>query len=284
MSLTLTNKFDLPDVLVRAIQNDPYSRGRSDISVTQLITPPYQRRLMEREHRIEDASDRIWSLLGTSVHHVIERAADKDDISEKRFFLPVGDKIVSGAADLISGGTLYDFKVTSVWSYINGGKVEWEQQLNLLRYLAHCHYVDSNDERFKVDQLRIVAIFRDFTKAKAGKDGYPESAAALITIPLWGLEEAADFLYERVQAHFAPEVPPCTDTERWATDPVYALMKKDRKSAVKLYASREEAEKVAKDRTGHYVEFRPQTFRRCESYCSVAHVCPHHNQAPEGAF
>lgn len=284
MTLTLTNRFDLPGVLVRAIRNDRYSRGRADISVTQLIAPPYQRRLMQTSEKVEDVSDRIWSLLGSSVHSVIERAAGPDDISEERFFHAVGDKVVSGAADLISDGVLYDFKVTSVWSYINGGKKEWEQQLNLLRYLATKKGVDKGDGRYCADSLKIVAIFRDFQKSKAGKDGYPDAAAALIDIPVWSMVEAGQYLLDRVEAHFAESPPPCTDEERWATDPTYAVMKKGRKSAIKLFTERELAEKHAAGIKDHYVEFRPQSFRRCESYCSVSHVCPHHQATPEGAF
>jgi len=285
VSLTLTNKFNLPDVLVRAIRNDPYSRGRADISVTQLIAPPYQRNLMKTTDMVEDAADRIYSLLGTSVHSVIERAADQDDISEERFFYPVGDKIVSGAADLISGNTLYDFKVTSVWSYINGGKKEWEQQLNLLRLLAHDRGINKEDPRYTVNSLKVVAIFRDFQKIKAGRDGYPEAPAALIDIPVWDMATAARYLIDRVNAHFAADIPPCTDEERWATSPIYAVMKKGRKSALRLYGEREAAEKAAAENVKELsVEFRPQTFRRCESYCSVSHACPHYQAVPEGAF
>lgn len=283
--LTLTNKLKLPDVLVRAIRNDGYSRGKSDISVTQLITPPYQRQLMETTERIEDVSDMIWSLLGTAVHHVIERAATPEDISEERFFYTVNGKTVSGQCDLLADGTLYDFKVTSVWSYINGGKAEWEQQLNLLRFLAATKANATNDNRYVASKLAIVAFFRDFQKLKAGIDGYPEAAAALIEIPVWPMERAVEYLLERIEAHFAKEPTPCTDEERWATAEVYALMKKDRKSAVKLFSERDPAEAMAAEKgKDHYVELRPKTYRRCESYCSVAHSCPHHNSNPDGAF
>lgn len=283
--LTLTNKYNLPGVLVRAVANDSYSRGNSDISVTSLISPPFQRRLMETTDRIEDVSDRIWSLLGTAVHSIVERAATPEDISEERFFHPVDGKIVSGQCDLLRDGTLYDFKVTSVWSYINGGKVEWEQQLNLLRYLAAMKAITTNDDRYIVTKLAIVAIFRDFQAMKAGIDGYPEAAAALIEIPVWSLEKAASYLLDRVRAHFADEHPPCTDEERWATKETFAVMKNGRKSALKLHDTRDAAEEMAKDKgKDHYVEVRPKTFRRCESYCSVSHTCPAHNTNHDGPF
>jgi hypothetical protein len=279
MAHLLTNKHGFPDILVRAIRNDSYSRGKSDISVTSLITPPFQRQLKERVDQIEDAADRIFSLLGSSVHHMIERAAGPDDIVEERFFYEVAGKIVSGQCDLLKDGVLYDFKVTSVWSFINGGKAEWEQQLNLLRLLAAAKANATNDDRYRADTLKIIAIFRDFQLFKAGSDGYPAAPAAMIDIPVWPLEQTADFLSERVEAHFANDPPPCTDEERWATPEVYAVMKRGRQSAVRLLDSQDAAEAMAKEKgAGHYIELRPKTYRRCEGYCSVSHECDVHNR------
>ena len=60
----ITNKHGLPDALVRAVQNDPYSAGQSDISVTALIDAP-QRRVLKRKHDKEitvDVSERPHAL------------------------------------------------------------------------------------------------------------------------------------------------------------------------------------------------------------------------------
>jgi hypothetical protein len=283
----LTNKLSLPNVFVRAIgkSSGKYTRGNSDISVTQLISPAYQRNLIETSDSVEDVSDMIWSLLGTAVHYIIENASIDDDISEERFFHTVGDKVVSGQCDLISDGTLYDFKVTSVWSLMDGGKIEWEQQLNLLRFLASIKAVSSGDSRYLVNKLAIVAILRDFQKVKAGIDGYPKSAVAIVDIPLWPLMQAGSYLADRVEAHFQSDPPPCTDEERWATEEVYALMKDGRKSAVKLHDTRESAEAAAAEKgKGHFVQLRPKTYRRCEGYCGVSHSCPVFNSNASGPF
>ena len=42
-----TNKHDIPKEIIRAIENDQYTRGNSDISVTGLLQPP-RIRLLER--------------------------------------------------------------------------------------------------------------------------------------------------------------------------------------------------------------------------------------------
>jgi hypothetical protein len=286
-SYTLTNNYALPEALVRAILNDGYSRGKSDISVTQLLVPPYQRKMMATLDRIEDVSSRIASLMGQIGHAIAERGALPTDIIEERLFTKVNDWVVSGQFDLIEPHTktMRDYKFTSVWSYVLGGKTEWEDQLNFLRVLAHRHAADTGDDRYRVEKLEIVAIFRDWVKSKAGSDNYPPVQAVTIDIPVWPIEEAERRLLDRVKAHQVEDPAPCSDEERWATDPVYAVMKKGRKSAVKLMSDKESADQMVKDNgKDHYVEFRPQTFRRCEGYCSIGHACPHHNSNAQGAF
>jgi len=120
-----TNLSNLPKAIERAVINDPYE-SNSDISTTRLIAPPRIRVLQKRNWDLitEDVSDRIFSLLGQSVHHVIERAKTRHEISEKRLFYK-DDKItngwtLSGAFDLLNrDGHLIDFKVTSAWSALS---------------------------------------------------------------------------------------------------------------------------------------------------------------------
>ena len=273
----LTNKLGLPRSIVAAVSNDGYSRGKSDISVTQLISPPYQRRLLQTVEPQEDVADRIWSLLGQSVHTVLERAypegKSEDAVVEKRLFTEVEGWTVSGQMDVLEAGTLMDFKVTSVWS--RKGKPEWEQQLNLLSLLCRRHMTETGDIRFNVNRIQIVAIFRDWVKSKAGYDDYPVSQVAVIPVPLWTQEEQEAFLLERVRMHQAEKPEPCTDEERWKTEDVWALMKEGRKSAVKLFDSETEARAAAESAgNGHSVVHRRGEYRRCADYCSVSHGCP----------
>ena len=281
MALILTNKFNLPDVIVNAVKNDGYTRGNSDISVTQLITPPYQRKLMDEIDRIEDVSDRVKALMGTAVHHVIERGAPKDSLTEDRLYHEVGGWSVSGQFDLIVGKKMYDYKVTSVYSY-STPKDEWEQQLNLLRLLASLHAASTNDDRYRVEQLSIIAIYRDFMSRRVSAD-YPPAEIVEVPIKVWDNKTAVEFLVDRVKAHQDPDPPPCTDEERWATKEVFALMKKGRKSAIKLYEIKDEADDACVNKD-QYVEHRPRSYRRCESFCSVSYGCPHYNSNPDGEF
>lgn len=258
----LTNRHNLPAPLVNAIRNDPYSKGKSDISVTQLIQPPQIRALSRGIEIEEDAADCIWRLLGSAVHTILERAYPETAIVEKRLFSTVRGWVVSGQFDVYENGTLTDYKITSV--YARDGKIEWVNQLNLLRALCA-----RND--MPVDRLQIVAIFRDWRPKEALSGDYPQSQVAVIPVDLWPLEKAEAYLDERVRLHQSEEPPPCTDEERWAQPSKWALMQKGRKRAVKLFDSKPFQITLSE---GQYWESRPGAFRRCESYCRVSHLCP----------
>lgn len=90
--MILTNALDLPAAIVNAVANDPYDRGNADLSVSQLIAPPRKVEL-ERLHAdelTEDVSDRIWSLIGQSVHEILRRA-ETDALTEVRLFIEMND-------------------------------------------------------------------------------------------------------------------------------------------------------------------------------------------------
>jgi hypothetical protein len=266
----LTNVYNLPESIVRAVTNDPYTRGNSDISVTQLITPPYQRRLKEVVEPIEDVSDRLYSLYGQMGHTLLERAGIDEGLHvEERLYKDVNGWKVSGQFDLYDNETLYDYKFTSTWSVRGDVKSEWIKQLNLLRVLAEANGMT-------VNKLRIIAMLRDFSKAQAKRDqGYPKHPIVAVDIPVWDLSEAEAYMEERVKAHQEESPPSCSDEDRWMTQHCWALMKEGRKSAVKLYYSEEEAEAACQEAgKKHSVVHRPGEPKRCLEYCNVAHECP----------
>lgn len=277
----LTNKLNLPKAVVLAVQNDPYTRGKSDISVTQLISPPYQRQLRTTVEPQEDVAERLFSLYGQIGHGILERAGLKAEADvERRLFAEVNGWTVSGQYDLFEDGILMDYKFTTFWS-VKGDepKTEWVQQLNLLRVLAIRNGMD-------VKALRIIALLRDHQMTQAKRDPeYPQLPIATVDIPVWDLFEAEEFMLQRVKAHQDVNPPACTDEERWMQPSVFALKKNGRKTAVKLYESRDEAEAAAAaNGKDHFVEHRPGEFRRCTSYCNVAHGCPVFQQSQQTEF
>jgi hypothetical protein len=119
-----TNEQNLPASMVSAIINDTYSMGKADISVTSLIQPPKIRVLTSRhkEEIVEDVADRVWALLGTNTHAIIERINHPDSLQEERLKMKVDGWTISGQADLYEDKTVTDYKTTSVWQVVNNGK------------------------------------------------------------------------------------------------------------------------------------------------------------------
>ena len=115
--MQITNNAGLPQALVDAVTNDPYQQS-GHISVTGLIQPPRIRQLTMRHDITVDASDRIWMLLGSNVHEIIERTNNKDALQEERLSMVVEGWRLTGATDLYDNGIITDFKTTSVWSVL----------------------------------------------------------------------------------------------------------------------------------------------------------------------
>jgi hypothetical protein len=86
---------------------------------------------------------------------------------------------------------------------------------------------------------------------------------------MWTLDEAEDYVKERIALHQLVEPPMCTDEERWANPEQWALTKDGGKRATKLFNIKPET--VDK---GYHIEHRPAVYRRCQDYCSVAKWCP----------
>ena len=73
-----TNKYNIPVEIIRAIENDNYTKGNADISVTGLIQPPRIRVLQDinKDKITSDYSDEVWKILGQSIHTIMERAKE----------------------------------------------------------------------------------------------------------------------------------------------------------------------------------------------------------------
>ena len=72
--MKLTNKHNLPQTFVNVLKRPTYSKGRANLSVTQLINSPKIVALTQRfqDELEEDVSDMVWSLFGSAVHAVLE--------------------------------------------------------------------------------------------------------------------------------------------------------------------------------------------------------------------
>lgn len=280
----VTNNLSLPAPLVKALT--PFSRSRTPhrISVTELTQPPQLRALkLRHEHEIvEDVSDRLWALLGTLLHGVLESHAEGIDnaIAEQRLDIQVDGWTVSGKYDLsefiIENELLTDWKLTSVYSLREDEPVkpEWEAQINCYAYLLSQH-------GRTVNNAQIVAIGRDWSKMRAKREpDYPQKAVCVKPVNLWGQEKALAYIKERLTLHRQAERgrwPECTADDRWARPDLYALMKKGQKRAVRRFESPELAEKWKSEILGgektHFIELRKGESVRCANYCPSAPFC-----------
>ena len=295
--MKITNKSNLPKVIERAVINDPYDSSGSNISTTRLIAPPRIRVLEMRNWDLieDDVSNRIFSLLGQSVHHILERSKLKVDLAERRLFYK-DDKItngwtLSGQFDLLSRqGDLTDFKVTSAWAALDAltnGKDEWENQLNVLDFLCRKNQktLTRYKKEVKVKSLSIMAILRDWSKLKVMQsDNYPRKQVVMIPIRRWSEEEQENYVQARIKLHQDAEkldqLPLCTAKERWRKEDSYALMLDNRKTAKRVLPTREEMDKYMKENKyvegqGCRVVFRAGEDVRCQHYCSVNQFCSH---------
>lgn len=281
----ITNRANLPEPLVRAIQLDPYDASGCDYSTTTLIKPP-RIVALEKQHAdeiVEDASDRIWSLMGQIGHLILERAG-MGELVERRFKMAVYGRVVGGQVDLWKENTLLDYKFTSIWSAMHGVKPEWEQQMNINAALCQENGVN-------VEKAEIVAIYRDWSvgEARRHKD-YPQRQVQVLPVKLWPIYDQHKFMIERVKLHEAAigrgpltskcdfsesNLPQCSPLERWAKPDKWALLKKGQKRALRLFDSEDIAESVAEDMNDEhiYIEFRPGVNVRCLDYCSVSQWC-----------
>lgn len=296
--VTITNRLKLPQPIVDAIRNDGYSKGGSDYSVTELIAPAQQRYLMAKHESelVEDAADRIWALLGQTMHTILERA-NATGIAEKRLFTTIDGATVSGQFDHMDlyrdeNGLiiLRDWKLASVWEYVRGVREEREQQTNLLAWLARRNGYD-------VDALEIVMIFRDWSKPEAMRyandDSFPNEQVARIKMPMWSQAKCEEFALQRVRLHRdAWKVRPlCSDEERWAQPDTFAVKRTKNKRALRVLKTEEDALKWAADNKAGFrtrsldgeeviqlakdviIEHRKGTSQRCAAYCSVLQFC-----------
>ena len=285
--MKITNYHNLPPSVYNALC-DVYEPTPDRLWVTHLVGAPLQRQLLLKhwDELEEDASDRLWSLLGKAAHKVFEVKEDDTVWREKHIEVPVDGITVSGTLDYYNynTGTLEDFKITSVYSFLLGDKPEWEAQLNvyawmIIKYIQKENLVDICQPK----QFYIRAILRDWQKSKTVDWDYPKIPFMSVAIPNWGFEKQDAYVRERIKLHLAPATE-CTQEEKWTRPSKWALMKEGRKSAVKVEDDEEAVNRIAaykgfftdgKLKSGYSIVERVGANVKCESYCICRSICPY---------
>lgn len=270
---------NLPEQIVNAVKKDDYNNNGT-YSATTLLKDPKEIILFNRhkDEITEDVSEHVYSLLGTSVHYILEKAEEgENQFKEERLYYKFGNDTISGKFDFydMEEEMLGDYKVTTVYKYLLGDNEHYRFQLLTYAYLLR-------KNGFPCKGGRIYQIFRDWQRSKAKFDkSYPQKPVNVITFRFYD----KDFTYieNEIQQRLAnihkyedfadDEIPICSKENRWATDDKFAVMKKGRKSAMRILNSKEEAEEWMKNNGGEFIQERPAESRKCVDYCSCCEFC-----------
>lgn len=277
--MKITNKQGLPAPLVALLARDFYTKGASQYSVTELMSPPKIRRMREQydEEMEVDATKLIASQLGTFMHARLEKKSVEGYTNEERIFHSIDGITISGAVDLQEhtedGIVIIDYKFVKAWSVMKS-KDDWVTQLNIYKWLVE------TVKKQKVCGLKICAIIKDYTPHST-QENYPEAEAVMIDIPMWDSVTTETYVRKRLEMHraakqaqeFGEDLEPCTDEDRWMSETIYAVKREGRKTAIRVFKTIEEATELAEKEKG-YVEERKGEPRRCiGDFCGVSKWC-----------
>ena len=286
--MKITNKKGLPEPFYNAATGfGTRTPKEKSVSVTQLIGPPKIRVLTKRywDQIEEDASQRVWAIMGTMGHAVIE-ASDPDFSDAKTKLMEAIQKIRDGslqdaeklwkaafdhAVDSHTNDSSYQelFLAIERDGWAIRGRCDYVKQMRKVsdyKFTSTWSYIFEKGGKedwitqqnvyahmlreiydADIEELEIVCIFRDWSATKFEREAdYPDQVES-IKLPLWTPEEAETYLMERLALHQAAEetLPQCTDSERWAKTDKWAVKMPRKKKALRVLDSEEKAKEWA---------------------------------------
>ena len=276
--MKITNVLGLPQAFVDAVSVERHN-AKGSYSATTLLKGGCEVMLLERHYdELEvDASDSVWAVFGSAVHSIFEKQKT-GTIKEAFYSTEVSHSTVTGRVDSYDPETkiLHDFKTASVWKVQFEDFEDWRKQGLIYTWLMKKNGVE-------VKRCEFIALLKDHSKSKAKKDpAYPQlptyvyrfdvNEKDLAEIEQYIFEKVSEF--EKAELLADEELPPCSASERWQGEDRYAVMKEGRKTAIKLFDSKEEAENNMKALGGTYIEERIAEPKKCLDYCTCCEFCP----------
>lgn len=299
--MIIRNEYGLPDPVYNALSGDYYTPGKNDFSITELYSPPQLVELNKR-HQEEiaiDAIDNHYSVYGSAMHTLMEKYAEKDALTEKRFYVDIGlndnNYRIGGQIDYYYQNVLRDYKVTSVWSAMYGSHYEaWNRQLAAYATLLKMH-------NYPVKHVEVCMFFRDWSRSKIRMTrNYPNQPIMLKAFKIPANEVTIRSISTALQHHVKAqsltdaelaEQVPCTDADMWRKPSAFAIKRRGAKRALKVFDNKEDMWKYAKERhlmetdekyirllRTHVWEKRPGECTRCEHYCTAKDFCHQYQQ------
>lgn len=292
--MRITNRYNLPAPFVKAASSFISKPRPGKLSVTELISPPQVRwlRIKNWDSIEEDAADRVWALIGSAMHKVLQDFAEGENvIAEEYVKMDVLGYELRGVLDLLStddvfslsdGGVIHDYKMCSWYAVKDGPKDEWVQQLNVYAAMLR------ETAGIEVNSIKIVPVIRDWSRATAMREkGYPEKMVMPpIELKLWDHQHTMQFIRERVYAHKRADETgdygSCSSLDRWERPDRWKVVKKGAQRALRSLETKEGAEqwladyvdKDPKKRTGiASITHQKGESVRCADYCQVSKFC-----------
>lgn len=257
-----------PSPFIRAIKDDAYTKGESQFSVTQLLSPPQRTWLATKMQREESPYGQFHSLLGKAMHYILETYADANngELSEQRMHAEIMGIKVSGQLDFHENKTIFDYKLTG--GIQEKAKPEHYLQVQMNGYLAELNGLE-------VEHVAVLYIQRDWSYLQSTfNPAYPKTPFKIFLHP-YEPQEAIEAFGTTVADHLKASLGQpreCTPTEQWAKSDTFALMKPDAKRASKVCLSMEEALKEQKP--GQIIQVRKGEKTYCNSFCGFKEICP----------
>lgn len=292
----------------KAISATSLLKSRRQILLTELMP--------EDMRQTPDVSDFIKSRMGTSFHDSIESAWKRnyrgsmkslgfpDDVINRMTINPthadlvhlqntlpdrpipiyleqraereIDGYIITGKFDMVLDGELNDFKSTSAWAWVFGGKDEdYRLQGSIYRWL--------NPDKITKDHMHIQFIFTDWQRQQAlSNPRYPQKVLEERRLDLMSLQETENWIREKIRSLEEvadlpePELPHCTDKELWRSETVWKYYKDptNMTRSTKNCSSEAEAQqyRATKGRGQGVILEIPGKPKAC-SYCAAFPVC-----------
>lgn len=283
--MRITNFYNLPDMLVRAVEKE-YEYRDKRYSITSLLDPDRVIMLKRRYNHLitQDISECIFMLHGTKVHYELENIELKENEFVEKHLEYTFDNgyTLSGIVDHIYD-FIDDYKTTSVYSIIFGGNDEkWRKQLEMGSYLWY------KETGKWISRGRIICLLKDWNRRDSKtKPNYPRFPVEVIEYDLGTPEEIEKWILNRfdeiikLEQMSDFELPMCSLEERFNKGDTYAVKKKANKTALKVHKTLEGAREHLINLEMKYpnvyeIEERKGEDTKCLNYCACNKQCPYY--------
>lgn len=284
--MIITNKYGLPEVLVRKCSTEKHNKENC-VSATTLKNGTRAFWLTERHWNeiTVDVVNMLWALFGTIGHTLLEEE-DANTFVEELVEKQIGDWKVTGRIDGYNMATceVYDWKTTSAWKIVFKNFDDWKFQGLVYSWLL-------KQNGLECKKCRFIALLKDHSRKDAlFNSTYPQEPVSVYEFDVTekDLEEVEKKIYAKMNEIIAnkdvpdEELPLCTPEERWQKTEFAVMRNASAKKADKLFneknnpnVSAEELRKMADmyaEATGGVVVDRSKD-GKCDGYCQCCEFC-----------